>query len=228
MRSHKKTLDHVCNICGRGFKEYWYLSTHLRTHDREGFNSVSMEATTNPIYPQPSNQRNENDINPAVQMMIKNHIQRPKIEESHSSWSPLDQHEDVPFQRSKTPEPKPVHVSRRKSSQPSRHTSERYEEELEEEQPAAPPTRSRKSKPRKLSRPSYMAPVFQVLSPELAENGQEITSNQNCEMEFTSEGNVFEEQPLDLSVANSIPRSSTTVSDLCSTEMDEPLNLAIK
>lgn len=34
MRSHKKTLDHICHICGRGFKEYWYLTTHLRTHDK--------------------------------------------------------------------------------------------------------------------------------------------------------------------------------------------------
>nr|XP_002119631.3 zinc finger protein 26 [Ciona intestinalis] len=249
MRSHKKTLDHVCNICGRGFKEYWYLSTHLRTHDREGFNAAPVESNCNKITYQPTKQQNQpiqhhqqqqqqqqqprmdNEINPAVQMLIKNHIKRPKLElqDSQSSWCPLDLHEDIPAsfpsssQHLTIQEPKPAHVSRRKSSQPSRHTVERYVEEA-----PVPPVRSRKSRPRKLSRTSYMAPVFQTLSTENEEN-EDNNEFKTVQMNFdTQQTERSDDQPLDLSVAAPFSRNQLQVSESGNTEIDEPLNLVIK
>lgn len=32
MRKHKDSLDHKCQVCGRGFKEPWFLKNHMKVH----------------------------------------------------------------------------------------------------------------------------------------------------------------------------------------------------
>ena len=165
MRSHKQTLDHVCPICGRGFKEYWYLATHLRTHDQDIGGSLPQTNEKMPLSGQTIDLSLTNRPTPASLTLAKQRS-LPESRSSHtqstSSWSPLNILEDSKATnhhlriQSQGSESVRQHVSKRKAFQPSRYRAEPYTTD-------EPMSRSRKSKPRKLSHGSYLAPVFHKL-----------------------------------------------------------------
>ena len=176
MRSHKQSLDHQCPICGRGFKEYWYLATHLRTHD-QGLNTEQFQSIEkNNLTPHSKNNSTSSYISttPNNVMLTKQHslpTGRPvnhTYTSSTSSWSPLNAHEDsgrpdhMRVRSQGAADLSRPYVSKRKAFQPSRYRAEPYS-------PDESSARSRKSKPRKLSQGSYLAPVFQQL-PSISDN----------------------------------------------------------
>ena len=168
MRSHKQTLDHVCHICGRGFKEYWYLATHLRTHDQDlASGPVQLKEKSDHLFQiNPSTTLPGSSVNLSLskQQSLPTSLHSSFARKTSSSWSPLDENEEQGSlnQGARTPsqgsEPPRQHVSKRKAFQPSRYRAEPYPTDDSS-------SRSRKSKPRKLSNGNYLAPVFQKLSP---------------------------------------------------------------
>lgn len=170
MRSHKQTLDHVCPICGRGFKEYWYLATHLRTHDQEVIvpRTQPNQQPANVLLPKQSSNKMITSIDLTKRQNLpvietKTSFVSSSSSQSSSSWSPLNVHEDLKegkqliVTQSQNIEPsRQPYISKRKAFQPARYRAEPYSR-------VEPATRSRKSKPRKLSQGSYLAPVFQKL-----------------------------------------------------------------
>ena len=168
MRSHKQSLDHQCHICGRGFKEYWYLATHLRTHDQELNADSSQSSEVLALPPQKNNSTSSfttcSTSNTTLTKQYSVPSARPTNHvymSSTSSWSPLNLHEDTKGPshtrvQSQSSEYARQHVSKRKAFQPSRYRAEPYSNDESM-------SRSRKSKPRKLSHGAYLAPVFHKL-----------------------------------------------------------------
>lgn len=46
MRKHKDSFIYCCNLCGRRFKEPWFLKNHMRTHGKSGGKSKNQDLET--------------------------------------------------------------------------------------------------------------------------------------------------------------------------------------